>query len=718
MATILFNKIYPGGSSVKNIAVGSSEVKFAKLGSTLLYDTQSSIVYDKPTISFSYSTSAVAASGGTLSPTLSYSQKWRRVGYSGTNYEQTANTSNATISYKVTAGSATVNSSGVVTWASNTSTSARNATIQVTVTLNGQSNTASFTVNQAAGYYTYSDISISTFTYSKAAGTAGSTSTPTLSYSQTYGWNGTTSGVGTITGKAGDGYTTFTVSGTGASINNSTGVVTWTVNPGTTERSASVNVTVSRNGKSKTSTTTVYQQLGDYITEYGTPVFSVTNNTLSASGGTATITASVTNTWSISGKKAGTVTITETADNNNRYSYSGTTLTHSNMTTNATTDNVTLTAYNADSTSKTATQSFSIVNAIVNNRYNKTFTSYGPLTASQSGDWGSKGQGGTVTITASATNYFNYQELYTSGSTSEVKSGSEPATISIDAFNSVSYVTKSGNTITFANMGTNAGSYTYRVCVKNYENFSVNSEGNNSHQDFSWTVSNSMIVDTITAVNSLSVDPTTINAPASGDTYRATVTSNITADVSYTSGATASGKTVSNYWNFTLQGGNTDIITVANMGNGTFTIKVPENTTETSRDLGQVAVMYAGFPNTATVTITQAAKASTAVYVFTCDNDEIQSGAAYADTGLNATFTSTKDGATQPWSLYLEECTNMYISGASYTAGETVDYSGGTTEVQWQLADLAQGGVFRGTATQSESGDTIDIRFSLVVTDQ
>lgn len=66
---------------------------------------------------------------------------------------------------------------------------------------NAQIVTATITINQAAGVRTYSDITISEFSYPDASA-AGGTLTPTLSYSQTWGWNGQTTGGGTVTSGA------------------------------------------------------------------------------------------------------------------------------------------------------------------------------------------------------------------------------------------------------------------------------------------------------------------------------------------------------------------------------------------------------------------------------------------------------------------------------------------------------------------------------------
>lgn len=168
MATILFNKIYPKGSLVKNITVGSTEVKFVKRGDGILfYDILKSDVYNPPTITLNYSTNTSPAKGGTLSPSLSYSQSWYRIGYSGKTYSQTNKTSGASsITYSISGTGASINSStGVVTWASRGTTTGekRQATVTVTVTINGEQNTATATVYQEANVRTLASVYLSPY---------------------------------------------------------------------------------------------------------------------------------------------------------------------------------------------------------------------------------------------------------------------------------------------------------------------------------------------------------------------------------------------------------------------------------------------------------------------------------------------------------------------------------------------------------------------------
>lgn len=105
--------------------------------------------YATPTINLSYST--IAASGGTATPTLSYSQTW---GWNGATTGGGTITSGATVSYSGTSvnttnGSVTASSKGTTVSGITTVTTAT-----VKVTLNSKSNTAQYTVKQAANEIT------------------------------------------------------------------------------------------------------------------------------------------------------------------------------------------------------------------------------------------------------------------------------------------------------------------------------------------------------------------------------------------------------------------------------------------------------------------------------------------------------------------------------------------------------------------------------------
>ena len=161
------------------------------------------------------------------------------------------------------------------------------------------------------------------------------------------------------------------------------------------------------------------------ITAYGTPSISIGSG-LTAAGGSATVSHSVSNTMgqkrtytsgstdTQSVSRAGTTTIALTGNGNNRFSLSGNIISHSNMTTNVTTDTVTVTATNSGSSSKTATASASATNAVISYAdisynqfyYNQTIP-YGGGTASPRGD-------------------ITYKKYYSSGATGPEDHGLPP----------------------------------------------------------------------------------------------------------------------------------------------------------------------------------------------------------------------------------------------------------------------------------------------------
>ena len=144
----------------------------------------------------------------------------------------------------------------------NQTLSARKHILRITNAETDSAVSTQIEITQSAGYYTYSDIVVKSFTYPTA--TAGQTSAlkPSISYSQTYGWNGRTSGVGTVTSGAALSYES-----TSSALDKTTGEVAVS-SKGTTISNttvvAEVTATVTLNGKTKTATTSA-QQAGNYV---------------------------------------------------------------------------------------------------------------------------------------------------------------------------------------------------------------------------------------------------------------------------------------------------------------------------------------------------------------------------------------------------------------------------------------------------------------------
>lgn len=231
------------------------------------------------------------ATGGTKTFTVtSYKQEYRN-----------GHTYGSQVSLSYTRANTGVTGTGTsVTMANNTSTSAKSGTVTLTQAETNKKVTIS--CSQSAGYKTYSEITASggAVTDIPASGGTRSSFTTLPTYSQTWGWNGSTTGEGTIT--------------SGASISYGTAVSASSL--GTTSKArtrvGSLTCTVSLNGKSKSITLDVYQAANSIIsTTDGTPVISLSANSysISNSGGSVNIYASVsiptTNHWSSGSTSAG-----------------------------------------------------------------------------------------------------------------------------------------------------------------------------------------------------------------------------------------------------------------------------------------------------------------------------------------------------------------------------------------------------------------------------
>nr|DAD65834.1 MAG TPA: hypothetical protein [CrAss-like virus sp. ctt4r3] len=367
-----------------------------------------------------------------VSDGLSYSQK-----ATYTSGATTDITTSANITYSVQNPiTGFMLSNNILMVTSNQSLNPRNGfVVRINILLNGKTAIKDITYNQAAGYYTYAN-PVVTLTCNDVPASGGSVKTGNVTYSQTYGWNGATTGAGVIT--EGEAYISWT-----GGVDNIPSL-------GTTVKSRTkvgvLGVTVNINGKSDNTSADIYQaenkvtnsNYNPRITAYGTPTVSIGSG-LTAAGGSATVSASVTNTETYNAlyssgatgpnqtrSVGGNLSISMTANGNSRFSLSGNTITHSSMETNETTDTVTIKVVNDGDNSKSATASKSITN-------NKTVKStsggvytYGDIVAGAISNKTIPASGGSATATAgNGTQSWNksatittYQ--YTSGSTKDV----------------------------------------------------------------------------------------------------------------------------------------------------------------------------------------------------------------------------------------------------------------------------------------------------------
>ena len=364
-----------------------------------------SITYGTPSVSLAVSD--IPASGGSISSgTVTYSQSRTQNYTSGGTTALSALTSGGSVSYSAAVSAASLG----------TTIKARTSvgTLTATVTMSGKSGSGSAIVYQQAN--TFSDNSMKlhfgSFTGANTITVgAGSSSTAVyLEVTRLYTSGVYQSGYNVTTGG------TFTVSGTGFSISGSNVIA---ASRGTTAGAARSG-TVTGKYSHLTATGTITQQenkvtnsnYNPRITAYGTPSVSIGSG-ITAAGGRATVTHSVTNTQTYNAlyasgatgpdqtrSVAGTTTITLTGNGNSRFSLSGNIISHSSMGTNLTTDTVTVTATNSGQTSKTASASKSVTNGRAVAGTTGGVTTYGHVTAGSIINKTIPASGGSATATA------------------------------------------------------------------------------------------------------------------------------------------------------------------------------------------------------------------------------------------------------------------------------------------------------------------------------
>lgn len=482
-----------------------------------------------------------------VSDGLSYSQK-----ATYTSGATTDITTGANITYSVqnpVTGFTLSNNILIVT--SNKSLNPRNGfVVRINVLLNGKTAVKDITYNQEAGYYTYG-IPVVTLTCDDVPASGGSVKTGNVTYSQTYGWNGVTTGAGVIT--------------EGEAYINWSGGVDNIPSLGTTVKSRTkvgvLGVTVNINGKSGNANADIYQaenkvtnsNYNPRITAYGTPTISIGSG-LTAAGGSATVSASVINTETYNAlyssgatgpnqtrSVSGSVSFSMITNGNGRFSLSGNTITHNSMGTNETIDTVTIKAVNDGDKSKSATASKSITNSKSVKSTSGGIYTYGDVIAgtvtngiipASGGSATAKAGNGTQSWNKSAT-ITTYQ--YDSGSTQDVttenaSSGTNsvpPSTASVEATAPSKGTTISPQTTVktygfiWAANGKSADGYMY-----------IYQEANQieSYNYGSWNIA-------------ISANPTTI--AASGGTSTITASCTRTKTPVYTSGSTGTATTES-----------------------------------------------------------------------------------------------------------------------------------------------------------------------------
>lgn len=235
-------------------------------------------------------------------------------------------------------------------------------------TFDGQTVSSTITIYQEANEASYGALTDGSVSASDIPASGGTSSTSISNMSQTISYTSGSTRAGTVTySKTSE----ITVSSLGTTVKARTKVGQVTVTY-TGEGSVTVNKTVDIYQAENKVTNSNYNPR---ITAYGTPTISIGSG-LTAAGGSATVSASVTNTETYNAlyssgaigpnqtrSVGGSLSISMTANGNSRFSLSGNTITHSSMGTNETTDTITIKAVNNGDNSKSATASKSITNS-------------------------------------------------------------------------------------------------------------------------------------------------------------------------------------------------------------------------------------------------------------------------------------------------------------------------------------------------------------------
>lgn len=413
-------------------------------------------------------------------------------------------------------------------------------------TFDGQTVSSTITIYQEANEASYGALTGGSVLASDIPASGGTSSTSISNMSQTISYTSGSTRAGTVTySKTSE----ITVSSLGTTVKARTKVGQVTVTY-TGEGGATANKTVNIYQAENKVTNSNYNPR---ITAYGTPTISIGSG-LTAAGGSATVSASVTNTETYNAlyssgatgpnqtrSVGGSLSISMTANGNNRFSLSGNKITHSSMGTNETTDTVTIKAVNNGDSSKSATASKSIVNSKTVKSTSGGVYTYGNITAgtitnatipASGGSATAKAGNGTQSWNKSAT-ITTYQ--YDSGSTQNVitenaSSGTNnvsPSIASIEATASSKGTTVSSQTtvksqaVTWSANGKSASGTMYIYQAAN----SID-----SYNYGSWNIA-------------ISANPTTI--AASGGTSTITASCTRTKTPVYTSGSTGTATTES-----------------------------------------------------------------------------------------------------------------------------------------------------------------------------
>lgn len=402
--------------------IGKCEKDFSKQVILTVEQEASTYTYD---LTLNSDNTEIAAKGGTANITAVLKT------YRNGNLVSTDNVT------PVLSGSATGFSiSGTKVTASNrTTTVGSRRSIVVTGkysnTFDGQTVSSTITIYQEANEASYGALTGGSVSASDIPASGGTSSTSISNMSQTISYTSGSTRAGTVTySKTSE----ITVSSLRTTVKARTKVGQVTVTY-TGEGGATAKKTVDIYQAENKVTNSNYNPR---ITAYGTPTVSIGSG-LTAAGGSATVSASVTNTETYNAlyssgaigpnqtrSVGGSLSISMTVNGNSRFSLSGNTITHSSMGTNETTDTITIKAVNDGDSSKSATASKSITNSKTVKSTSGGIYTYGNVIAGTVTNSIIPASGGSATATAgNGTQSWNksatittYQ--YTSGATKDV----------------------------------------------------------------------------------------------------------------------------------------------------------------------------------------------------------------------------------------------------------------------------------------------------------
>lgn len=429
-------------------------------------------------------------------------------------------------------------------------------------TFDGQTVSSTITIYQEANKASYGALTGGSVLASDIPASGGTSSTSISNMSQTISYTSGSIRAGTVTySKTSE----ITVSSLGTTVKARTKVGQVTVTY-TGEGGATANKTVDIYQAENKVTNSNYNPR---ITAYGTPTISIGSG-LTAAGGSATVSASVTNTETYNAlyssgaigpnqtrSVGGSLSISMTVNGNSRFSLSGNTITHSSMGTNETTDTITIKAVNDGASSKSATASKSITNSKTVKSTSGGIYTYGDVIAGTVTNGIIPASGGSATATAgNGTQSWNksatittYQ--YDSGSTKDVTT--ENASSGVDeVVPNVAYIEA-----TASSKGATVSSQT---SVKNQLVIWLANGKSAIKVMYIYQAANEIVSYNYTEWEIvLRANPTTI--PASGGTSQLTNAAIRYRIPVYTSGATGSSTTVSSIPSLSISG---DGFTLAN----------------------------------------------------------------------------------------------------------------------------------------------------------